>query len=130
MLVVIVMVVILSIAIPEMLNVRENYRLNAVARDVSGILNYARIMTVTENEEHRVLVVDAGTYAIQEDVSGTWTTETTYAIPDGFSIGAVGAVAQFHTRGNATPVATFTVTNPNSITRDVVVETSGRSHVQ
>ena len=118
------------VALPQLADVQENYRLEALAREVSGNLSNARILAVTENVDHRIKVSDTTTYVREEQGTGTWTTEETYDLPTGFTIGTTGAIAEFESRGNASTTATFVITNPNGLTANVVVETSGRSHVQ
>ncbi len=127
-----IIMVIMAMALPQMFSVREDYRLTAVATELVGYASNARILAITENSDFRVTVIDSDTYAIQEDISGTWTTDASYDLPSGFSIAPANAneTAEFHSRGNATPVTTFTITNPNNNTRDVVVSLSGRVNAQ
>lgn len=117
------------IAIPQLVQVTEEYRLNAVAREVTGNLSNARIRSITRNSDHRVVVSSPDRYSLQEDVAGTWTDRASFTLPDGFTIGADGATVAFHRWGNATPVATFDITNSNSTMVQVVTATSGRSYV-
>ena len=130
MIVIFIISAISMVAIPQLMVAREEYRLTAVAGQVVGAMSNARILSVSRNTDYRVNVSDIDTYLIQEDVSGTWTTEFTYDLPSGYTFGTSGAINEFHSRGNATPVATLTITNPNGTTRDVVVEVSGRSYSQ
>ena len=128
-LVVLMIVVILGmIAVPEMIQAAEDYRLTAVAGEVSGVMGHARIRSVTANTDFRVNVATTSTYLVQEDVSGTWTTRDSYTLPDDFLFSTSGTIVVFKPRGNATPATTFTITNPNGVTRDVVVTLSGRSY--
>ena len=118
------------IAIPQLIEATKEYRLTAIAREVSGNISNTRILAITQNTDYRVLVSGSDTYIVQEDVAGTWTDRTTFTMPDGFTIGADGSVVEFHRWGNAAPVATFSITNENSTVAQVVTATSGRSHVQ
>jgi Tfp pilus assembly protein FimT len=118
------------IAIPQLVAVTEEYRLSAVAREVTGNISDARIRAITSNADYRVVVSDSDTYVIEEDVAGTWTNRATHDMPDGFTIGATGATVQFHRWGNATPVASFSITNGNGTAIQAVTTTSGRSYVQ
>jgi Tfp pilus assembly protein FimT len=128
-LVVLMIVVILGmIAIPEMIQAAEDYRLTAVAGQVSGVMGHARIQSVTGNTDFRVNVATTSTYLIQEDVSGTWTTRDSYELPDGFLFSASGSIVVFQPRGNATPATTLTIVNPNGVTRYIKVSLSGRSY--
>jgi type II secretory pathway pseudopilin PulG len=119
-----------AVALPQLVEARDEYRLTAVAGQVVGAMNNARILSVSRNIDFRVNVSDTDTYLVQGDVSGTWTTENSYDLPTGYSFGTSGSINEFHSRGNATPVVTLTITNLNGTTRDVVVEVSGRSYSQ
>ena len=118
------------VAIPQLVGATEEYRLNAIAREISGNVARARVSAITENADFRVVISDASTYVVEEDVAGTWTNRATFEMPNGFTLGASGATVQFHRWGNATPVAAFSVTNENSTVAQVVTSTSGRSYVQ
>lgn len=118
------------VAIPRLIEARDEYRLVAVAGEVVGIMNNARVLSITQNADFRVNVSTTDTYLVEEDDSGTWVSEGTYALPQGYTFSTSGSIIQFHSRGNATPVATLTIQNPNGTTRNVVVELSGRSYSQ
>lgn len=118
------------IAIPRLVSVTEDYRLDALAREVTGNITNARILSITHNADYRVIVSGTDTYILQEDVSGTWTDRESYTMPEGFTIGDDGDAVEFHRWGNASPVATFDITNENSNVVQVVTATSGRSYVQ
>lgn len=118
------------VALPQLAGVQENYRLDALAREVSGNLSNTRILAVTENVDHRIKVSSTTTYVLEEQGTNTWTEEDSFDMPVGFTIGTTGAIAEFESRGNASTTATFVITNPNGLTANVVVETSGRSYVQ
>jgi len=104
----------------------------------------ARILSVSRNEDIRVVVSDTSTYEIQSETSPeTWTTlvrntqadvadqvDEEFFLPAGFVFSTDGSVIEFHSRGNATPIATLKLTNPNGNSRDIVVELSGRSFTQ
>ncbi len=129
---IIVILVMTVMAVPQIGGAREDYRLRAVGGEVAGSASNARILAITENSDFRLTVVDADTYAIREDINGTWTADTRYDRPSNFSIAAVNTneTADFHSRGNAASVTPFAITNPNGTTRDVVVELSGRVYAQ
>ena len=128
MLVIMIIMVISAVALPSFIQARDNFRLTAVSTDLALNLSSARILAITRNADVRVYIVSSTNYELQED-TGSWTTEESHDMPTGYTIGA-GSYAEFHYRGNATPVTTFTVTNPNGLTKTVVVETSGRAYVQ
>lgn len=125
-----IMLVVGGAALPHLLEVTEEYRLTAVAREVTSNIATARIRAITENADYRIFVSDSTTYLMQEDVAGTWTDRATFEMPPNFTIGDDGAVVEFHRWGNAAPVATFDVTNKNNTVAQVVTATSGRSYVQ
>ena len=118
------------VAVPQLTDARENYRLTAVAQQVSGNLSNPRILSITENSDYRVRIAGTDSYVVEEEVVGVWTNRSTYGMPVGFTISTTGAIVEFHYRGNATPTDTFTLTNPDNNTRDVVTTTSGRTYVQ
>ncbi len=119
------------VALPELLNARENYRLLAVAQEISGNLANARIRSINENADFRIRVDTLASYVLEEETApGTWTGRDSFEIPDGYTFSASGSTIEFHFRGNATPVATLTVQNPNNLTRDIVTTTAGRTNVQ
>ena len=117
-------------AMPQMFRAQEDYRLRAVITELAGYASNARILAITENTDFRVTLIDSDTYAIQEDIGGTWTTDASYDLPDDFSITVSGS-AEFHSRGNATTAAPtiFTITNQNGLSLEIHVELSGRVHV-
>ena len=119
------------LALPELLNARENYRLLSVAQEISGNLATARIRSINENADFRIRVDTATLYVLEEETApGTWTERAAFEMPDGYTLTTSAGAIEFHFRGNATPVATLTVQNPNNLTRDIVTSTSGRSSVQ
>lgn len=119
------------VALPELLNARANYRLIAVAQEISGNLANARIRSINENADFRIRVDTVTSYVLEEETApGTWTERDSFDLPDGYEFSASGSTNEFHFRGNATPVATLTVQNPNNLTRDIVTTTAGRTNVQ
>ena len=128
MIVMMIIMVIAAVSLPSFMEARDNFRLTAVSSDLASNLSSARILAITRNADVRVYIVSSTSYELQED-TGSWTTEESHDLPTGYTI-AASTYAEFHYRGNATPVTTFTVTNPNGLTKTVVVETSGRAYVQ
>ncbi len=119
-------------ALPQLLETRDNYRLTAVASELTGNITNARIMSITRNVDVRVTTLSTTSYVLQQANGNNWTTQETHTMATGFTLAPAnpGETAVFHSRGNASPVTTFTITNPNSLTRQVVVEASGRIHAQ
>ena len=128
--VIVVILIATALALPGLRDAQDEYRLTAAAGEVVGYLNNARVLAVTRNTDQRLMVSSPSTYLVQEEINNVWTTQDTITMPTGFTIGTNGAIAEFHPRGNATPVATFTITNPDGNTKQVVVEVSGRSYSQ
>ena len=118
------------VALPQLRSAQSDYRLTSVANDVIGQLNQARIMAITRNADFRVSVTSSTTYAVEQETSANvWTTISSFTMPTGFTISA-SATGEFHSRGSANPNGTFTITNPNSKTRQVLVDPSGRIYAQ
>jgi Tfp pilus assembly protein FimT len=119
------------LALPELLSARENYRLLASAQEISGNIANARIRSINENADFRIRVDTLTSYVLEEETApGTWTQRGAFESPDGYTFSASGSTIEFHFRGNATPVATLTLQNPNSLTRNIVTTTAGRTNVQ
>jgi Tfp pilus assembly protein FimT len=114
---------------PSLVRAEQTYKLIGAANDVQSRLQSARIQAVNRNADHRIRVVSSLNYVLERRSGGSWVLQETYAMRNGYSISATGP-AEFHSRGNANPVANFTITNPRSETRQVDVETSGYVHAQ
>jgi Tfp pilus assembly protein FimT len=124
-----VIAIIALIAVPSLMETTENYRLTAAAGQLVSDLHKARVWAITKDADIRVIRVDDSTYAIEEDVAGTWTNlENGTALPTGFTLTSSDP-AGFGPYGNGDG-GTYTLTNPNSRTRQVVVEVSGRIYAQ
>ena len=127
--VVLVLAILALVAVPSLLETRENYRLTAVTGQLVSDLHKARVWAITKDADIRVIRVDDSTYAIEEDVAGTWTNlENGPGLPAGFTLTSADA-AGFGPYGNGDG-GTYTLTNPNSQTRQIVVEVSGRIYAQ
>ena len=115
-------------AVPSLIRARENYQLDATARQVAGHLQSARIKALNRNRDCRVRVTSNATYLIEcEDPS--WKPEESVALPRGFRIMA-NASPQFHRRGNVSPTGTITVLNSQGRSRRVIVNITGRVRVE
>ena len=112
---------------PSLVRAEKTYKLIGAANEVQSRLQFARIQAVNRNADHRIRVVSSLNYVLERRSGGSWVVQETYTIATGYSISAAGT-AEFHSRGNATPVTNFTITNPRSETRQVDVETSGFIH--
>src|SRR5438093_4347884 len=102
-------------AAPSLIKARENYQLDAVARQVAGKMQWTRIKAISRNQDCRIRVNSADSYVLECETPG-WQTDETVAMPQGFHISA-NASPQFHKRGNASPSGTFTVSDNHAKTR-------------
>jgi len=123
--------VVAVLALPSLARSEQIYRLSAAASHVQTQLHSARIQAINRNANHRVVVVNPTTYALQRWNTGSsaWDTVQTFQTPRGLTISTTGA-PEFRARGNAGASAVYTVTNLQSETRQIIVETSGYVHVQ
>jgi Tfp pilus assembly protein FimT len=122
-------VTITMIAIPNVTRLRQVYRLAAASNDVQSQLHYARIQAISKNTDLRLRVTGPTTYVLERRFGGAWVVDRNLSLANGLSISATNTT-EFHSRGNASPVATFTIMNPRTETRQVVVDTSGYIHAQ
>ena len=115
-------------AAPSLIKARENYQLDAVARQVAGKTQWTRIKAISRNRDCRVRVNSATSYVVEcEDPN--WRADETVVLPLGFRITA-NASPEFHKRGNASPSATLVVSDNHSNTKRVIVNITGRVRVQ
>jgi Tfp pilus assembly protein FimT len=115
-------------AAPSLIRARENYQLDAVARQVAGRMQWTRIKAISRNRDCRVRVNSASSYVIECERSA-WETDETVGMPQGFHISA-NASPQFHKRGNASPSGTLTISDRHAKTRRVIVNITGRVRVE
>jgi len=116
------------VAVPSLVRARENYQLDAAARQLAGNMQWARIKAVSRNRDCRLRVTSPVTYAIEcEDPF--WKPDENAVLPQGFRITA-NAAPQFHRRGNVSPTATITVFNSQGRSRRVIVNITGRVRVE
>ena len=114
-------------AAPSLIRARENYELDAVARQVAGKMQWTRIKAISRNRDCRIRVNSQTSYVIECEDS-TWRADETVTLPRGFRITA-NAAPQFHKRGNASPAATLTVWDRHSKTKQIIVNITGRVRV-
>jgi Tfp pilus assembly protein FimT len=115
-------------AAPSLIKARENYHLDAVARQIAGKMHSTRIKAISRNRDCRFRVNSPASYAIECEDSG-WYTDEIVALPQGFRISG-SATPEFHVRGNVAPAATITVWDHRSKTRRVIVNITGRVRVE
>jgi len=115
-------------AAPSLIRAREDYQLNAVARQVAGKMQWTRIKAISRDRDCRVRVNSQVSYVI-ECQDSNWIPDETVVLPRGFRITATGA-PEFHIRGNVAPAATLTVWDMHSKSKRVVVNITGRVRVE
>lgn len=114
-------------AAPSLIKARETYQLNAVAHQVAGNMQWARIKAISRNRDCRIRVTSERSYAI-ECQDPAWQIDQTISLPRGFGMSST-ASPEFHPRGNVAPAATLTVWNARSQTKRVIVNITGRVRV-
>lgn len=115
------------IAIPALIQSKDDYVLKATANDVASRLHAARIRAVSRNIDCRMRVTSTSGYAV-ECQEPAWTVVEVIPLPRGFTI-AANAKPEFHRLGNVSPTGTVTVTNPAGRSRKIVVNNAGRIRV-
>ncbi len=114
-------------AAPSLIKARENYQLDAVARQVAGKMQWTRIKAISRNRDCRVRVNSQTSYVIECQYAD-WFADETVVLPNGFRITAT-ASPEFHARGNVAPTATLTVLDTHSASKHIVVNITGRVRV-
>lgn len=115
-------------AAPSLIRARENYQLDAVARQVAGHTQWTRIKAISRNRDCRVRVNTQTSYVIECEGTG-WEIDRAVTMPRGFRITA-NAAPEFHKRGNASPSATLTVLDSRLKSKRVIVNITGRVRVE
>ena len=113
---------------PSLINAREHYHHDAVARQIAGKMHSTRIKAISRSRDCRMRVNSPSSYVIECQDAG-WHIDETVALPQGFRISA-SATPEFHMRGNVAPAATITIWNQRSKTRRVIVNITGRVRVE
>jgi Tfp pilus assembly protein FimT len=114
-------------AVPSLIKARENYQLDAVARQVAGKMQWTRVKAISRNRDCRIRVNSQTSYTI-ECQSPNWQMDETVVLPSGFRITAT-ASPEFHPRGNVGPTATLTVWDLHLKSKRVVVNITGRVRI-
>ena len=115
------------IAIPKVIHVRQNYVLNAAARDVATKMHLARINAVARNRDCRLRTTSAASYVVECAVP-VWAVIESVVLPRGITI--AGTSPEFHRRGNVVPAGTMTLSNQAGLQKRVIVNNIGRIRVQ
>ncbi len=116
------------IAVPRLMETRDEYVLTSAARDVATKMHSARIRAISQSRDCRLRVTSTVTYAI-ECQDPVWTLAEAVVMPQGISV-AGNARPEFHPLGNVSPTATFTLTNRKGHQRRVVVNNGARIRIQ
>src|SRR4030095_9206748 len=122
-----VLAVVAVLAMPSLSRSQQVYRLVAASSQIQSQLQSVRIQAISRNLDHRLRVVSSTAYVIERRVGLSWVVTQNFQMPKGLFI-AAASTAEFHSRGNASPVTTLTITSPRSDTRQVAVEASGYIH--
>lgn len=126
--------IVASFAMPSFLNYFRSAKVRAAAQTVSTILNQGRQMAIKNNISTVAVCITATTLRFrQTDCSGTSIAVVgltgaadTIQAPEGISLTTTGN-ATFTNLGNASPAATYTVTDTASgRSLSVIVAASGR----
>src|SRR5438128_3167048 len=112
------------LAVPPLLQTRDDYILKLVAADVATRMHSARSRASSRNVHCRLRVTSTVTYAV-ECQDPVWALVEPVVLPRGFTI-AANARPEFHRLGTVAPTATVTVTNNAGRMRKIVVNNGGR----
>lgn len=135
-----------SIAVPNLLSYLPKYHLNGAARDLTTDLNYARMRAAAGNVEYRLLFsIGSESYEIQQGDSSLGSTSwaidgpaRAFADPgnshyhqgiDIVSVSSSGELVLFRPTGTAT-ASTIRLGNVKGETVDIDVSIAGRIHAQ
>jgi Tfp pilus assembly protein FimT len=117
-----------TLAVPSLIRARDNYQLEAVARQVAGSMQWTRLKAISRNRPCRIRV-SSGTSYVVECANPDWELDERLTLPSGFQI-AGNASPEFHPRGNAAPAGTLTIRNARSESKRVIVNITGRVRVE
>lgn len=138
MIVIAVLAIMATIAIPSFMSLMPGMRLNGAARQIMGDLMAARMNAVKQNNEVRVFFNSPGAnqYQILDDDDNDGTADTgeaitTKNIQDNYEDVTFTSTNNpiFHPKGTATSLATITLQN-SSGTKKVTVSIAGRVKIK
>src|SRR5689334_10825391 len=107
------------IALPSLVQTRDDYVVKSAARDVASKLHAARIRAISRNINCRLQVTSSVTYTV-ECQDPVWLVTETVTLPRGMTI-VQNAPPEFHRLGNVVPTATITVSNAKGRQKKVIV---------
>jgi Tfp pilus assembly protein FimT len=120
---------VMAIAAPSLVRAKEAYTLASAARDVSAKMHATRITAIVRNQDCRLTVTSATSYVMECQSTSSWDVVERITVANDITVTA-NARPEFHRRGNVSPTATFTLSNPAGRTARVVVNVNGRVRVQ
>ena len=122
-----------AFAVPQWGNRLAKYRLDSAARQVATELHGAKNRAMAQYRRFKLVFDSPTTYTIQKEQTpgeGDYTaTSGAKSLPLGITV-EFNNTPVFQTRGNASPGATITLTNPNNETKKVVVALTGRIEIR
>jgi type II secretory pathway pseudopilin PulG len=119
-----------AVAVPSLIQTRDDYLLKSAAMDVATRMHSARIRAISRNIDCRLRVTSEVTYVVecQSPPSPLWLIAEPVVLPRGFTISA-NARPEFHRLGNVAPTATLTVMNRAGRIKKIVVNNGGRIRI-
>ena len=123
-----IMTTVTVIAVPSLLESRDDYTLNSAARDVATRMQSARIRAISGNHDCRLRVTSPTAYAV-ECYDPTWIVVEPIALPGRMTI-AANTAPVFHRLGSVVPTATVTVSDSKGHQKKVIVNNVGRVRIQ
>lgn len=112
------------IAVGPFRQAQQHFQFESSAYRVRSELHRIRVLAIVRNEDCRFRVTSPTTYVV-ECQTPEWVTLNTHQMPRDFLISANNA-PEFHPRGNAGPMGTIRVWNPDGDQKRVIVSRSGR----
>jgi Tfp pilus assembly protein FimT len=120
--------VVTVIAVPSLMESRDDYLVQSAATDVASKMHAARIRAISRNIDCRLRVISSAAYAI-ECLDPVWAVTETIVLPRGMTI-QQNVPPEFHRLGNVVPTATITVSNRKGRQKKVIVNNGGRVRIQ
>jgi type IV fimbrial biogenesis protein FimT len=125
-----------GVAIPVYIGMKPSIRLSGATRQIMGDLMWARMQAISQNNEFKIFFLDNHRYTILDDDDNDGTIDSgeltvTKDIHDEHYDVTLSWTAEpiFHPRGNASPAATVTITNPSG-TKTVTIAMTGRVKIE
>ena len=127
--------VVMGIAVPSFMTWLPTLRLSSGTRQVATDLQVSRMKAISQNTKFRITfgTLPSTSYQLEKDSNNNGTYELPgeldsgpFSLPDGITVTAVSATAEFQPRGTASAASTITVRNGNNETKSVQVAVVGR----